>query len=58
MCINHEVFRLYRFHLNSMVWNLITGGAAGDILAFSPGEPTFDRAPLVHALEDMGAFYR
>lgn len=36
VCVNHEVFQLYRFHLNSMVWNLITGGAAGDILAFSP----------------------
>lgn len=26
------VFALNRFHLNAMVWNLITGGAAGEIL--------------------------
>jgi membrane-anchored protein YejM (alkaline phosphatase superfamily) len=26
------VFAQYRFHLNGMVWNLITSGAAGDVL--------------------------
>lgn len=34
--LNFEVFQLYRFHLNSMVWNLLAGGAAGQILSFSP----------------------
>lgn len=31
-----KVFALYRFHLNGMVWNLMTGGALQDIIAFSP----------------------
>ena len=31
-----KVFALYRFHLNGMVWNLMTGGGLLDIIAFSP----------------------
>ena len=30
--IDSLVFAQYRFHLNGMVWNLITSGAAGDVL--------------------------
>ncbi|GAG13070.1 unnamed protein product, partial [marine sediment metagenome] len=29
------VFALYRFHLNAMVWNLVSSGAADEILVFS-----------------------
>ena len=32
--IDIRVYALYRFHLNSMVWNLITGGAVAEILVF------------------------
>lgn len=35
LIIDLKVFELYRFHLNSMVWQLFTGGAAGDIFEFS-----------------------
>ncbi len=31
---NYEVYQLYRFHFNSMVWNLMLGGGAGEILIF------------------------
>lgn len=31
-----RVFALYRFHLNGMVWNLMTGGAVQEILEFTP----------------------
>jgi len=30
-----QLFTLYKFHLNGMVWGLITGGGAGDIFEFS-----------------------
>lgn len=30
-----KVFSLYRFHLNSMVWNMLVGGAFREIVAFS-----------------------
>lgn len=30
--IDSLVFAQYRFHLNGMVWNLLTSGAAGDVL--------------------------
>jgi membrane-anchored protein YejM (alkaline phosphatase superfamily) len=30
-----KVFTLYRFHLNSMVWNMLLGGALREIVAFS-----------------------
>lgn len=33
--LNAQVFELYRFHLNAMVWNAVTGGAAFDIFDFS-----------------------
>ncbi|MGM0564603.1 MAG: DUF3413 domain-containing protein [Pseudomonadota bacterium] len=33
--IDINTFELYRFHLNRMVWELFTGGGAGDIFAFS-----------------------
>lgn len=33
--VDIRVFTLYRFHLNGMVWNLLRGGAATDILIFS-----------------------
>lgn len=33
--VDTKTFELYRFHLNSMVWNLMTGGEAGQILSFS-----------------------
>lgn len=33
--VDSVVFSLYRFHLNGMVWNLLTGGAAGDMLPIS-----------------------
>lgn len=33
--LDTKVFALHRFHLNAMVWNLITGGAATDIFVFS-----------------------
>lgn len=35
LVVDLKVFELYRFHLNSMVWQLLTGGAAGDIFEFS-----------------------
>ena len=35
VAVDTVVFRLYRFHLNAMVWNLLTGGAAGDLLPLS-----------------------
>lgn len=31
---DYEIYQLYRFHLNSMVWNLLVGGAAQEILIF------------------------
>jgi membrane-anchored protein YejM (alkaline phosphatase superfamily) len=31
---DYAVFRLYRFHLNGMVWNLLTGGAMREIFVF------------------------
>ena len=39
---DYAVFRLYRFHLNGMVWNLLTGGAMEEIFVF-------DRANLLSA---------
>ncbi len=30
-----QLFSLYKFHVNGMVWGLISGGAAGDIFEFS-----------------------
>lgn len=33
--VDTRVFALNRFHLNAMVWNLLTGGAASQILVFS-----------------------
>ncbi len=35
VAVDAVVFRLYRFHLNGMVWNLLTGGAAGELLPIS-----------------------
>jgi len=32
--IDYAVFNLYRFHLNSMVWNMLTGGAMEEIFVF------------------------
>ncbi len=32
--IDYAVFRLYRFHLNGMVWNMLTGGALEEIFVF------------------------
>ena len=32
--INYKIYGLYRFHLNPMVWNLLTGGAAEEIFVF------------------------
>lgn len=32
--VNYEVFELYRFHLNGMVWNMLTGGAIDEIFVF------------------------
>ncbi len=29
---DYEIYQLYRFHFNSMVWNLLVGGAAQEIL--------------------------
>ncbi|PLX40479.1 MAG: hypothetical protein C0608_08910 [Deltaproteobacteria bacterium] len=35
LLVDTEVFRLYRFHLNAMVWELLTGGAASETLPIS-----------------------
>lgn len=35
MIVDSFVFAAYRFHLNGMVWNLITGGAVKEILPLS-----------------------
>lgn len=35
LIVDSFVFAAYRFHLNSMVWNLLTGGAVGEILPLS-----------------------
>lgn len=35
LLVDMAVFARYRFHLNGMVWNLLTGGAAAEILGFS-----------------------
>ncbi len=35
LAVDIKVFELYRFHLNRMVLELLLGGAAGDIFAFS-----------------------
>lgn len=35
VAVDTVVFRLYRFHLNAMVWNLLTGGAAEELLPLS-----------------------
>jgi len=35
LMVDTEVFRLYRFHLNAMVWELLTGGAASETLPIS-----------------------
>lgn len=35
LIVDSFVFADYRFHLNSMVWNLLTGGAVGEILPLS-----------------------
>lgn len=32
LAVDSSVYRLYRFHLNGMVWELITGGALGSII--------------------------
>jgi membrane-anchored protein YejM (alkaline phosphatase superfamily) len=32
--IDYAVFKLYRFHLNGMVWNMLTGGALEEIFVF------------------------
>lgn len=32
--LDYQVYQLYRFHLNGMVWNLISGGAVEEILVF------------------------
>ncbi len=32
--IDFEVYKLYRFHLNGMVWNMLTGGAMDEIFVF------------------------
>jgi len=38
LAVDSSVYRLYRFHLNGMVWELLTGGAATEIL---PKEASF-----------------
>lgn len=38
LAVDSSVYRLYRFHLNGMVWELLTGGAATEIL---PMETSF-----------------
>lgn len=35
VAVDIKVFELFRFHLNSMVWELFAGGAADDIFEFS-----------------------
>jgi membrane-anchored protein YejM (alkaline phosphatase superfamily) len=35
LMVDMAVFARYRFHLNGMVWNLLTGGAGAEILGFS-----------------------
>jgi len=35
IALDTQIFRLYRFHLNAMVWNLLTSGAAREILPLS-----------------------
>jgi hypothetical protein len=35
LMVDMAVFARYRFHLNGMVWNLLTGGAAREILGIS-----------------------
>ena len=40
--IDYAVFKLYRFHLNGMVWNMLTGGALEEIFVF-------DRANILTA---------
>ncbi len=32
--VDYSVFKLYRFHLNGMVWNMLTGGAMEEIFVF------------------------
>lgn len=32
--IDYSVYKLYKFHINGMVWNLLTGGAASEIFVF------------------------
>jgi len=36
-----QLFNLYKFHLNGMVWGLISGGGAGDIFEFSTHDYLF-----------------
>ncbi len=46
---DYAVFRLYRFHLNGMVWNLLTGGALQEIFVFDAAN-LFSAAALAAGL--------
>ena len=34
--LNRQVYQIYRFHINGMVWSMATGEGATDIFVFSP----------------------
>ncbi len=38
--VDYAVFKLYRFHLNGMVWNMITGGALQEIFVLDQANIT------------------
>lgn len=50
VALNVQVFELYRFHLNAMVWNAVTGGAAFDIFDFSMRDYSLSVVGLVVAV--------
>ncbi|TAL15876.1 DUF3413 domain-containing protein [bacterium] len=45
--VDTAVFKLYRFHLNGMVWELLTGGAAEEVLPLSAKTLLFSATVLV-----------
>jgi membrane-anchored protein YejM (alkaline phosphatase superfamily) len=56
LLVDTRVFALHRFHLNAMVWNVLTGGAASQILVFSTRDWVLAGGILLAAIVGFAGF--